>query len=232
MPKKSLVAMVKQALTKVGEKKFQNLQDSFFSNSGILNADLVQLIPPITNGVLENQRIGHTITPRALIVKVRLAYDRSTYSPSIAVVPFQARMFIFSMKNSKSNADILTVPVGSLLKLNGTNTAYTGTIGNNQLPANRDLFNIHHDKLVSFTGQGGISPPSAYTQAEKSHDFVFRVPLPKTLKYDDVINGNLFPTNAAVYFAVGYEYVDGSVPDVVNTNMRTTITYGLTYTDA
>jgi len=227
---KVLTAAIKKVVKSQAEKKFMNSNQTYRSNSGINVGDLVGVIPAISQGVDDFNRIGDKIRPTSLIVKVTLCNDNSAYATH-NVPPFTARVFVLSQKNIKSLTGLSGVATGSLLRLSGTEIAYLGGTGDNMLPINRDLFTVHGDRKVHFAGQSITGVTQTWTQSNKAVSMTFRVKCPASFTYDDAISTTL-PVNFAPFLAVGYQYDDGQVPDLVNTNLRVQVEYSVSYTDA
>lgn len=229
---------VQQVLASQTENKhsyFSTGDTLTYFNSGINSAaDMNQVLPSISIGTADNQRIGDELNGKRLRVKgfMRLtpkaATGTVTNDPKISNVV--ARLMIVSMKNA-SNFTTATNSFGnltSLLRKGGTTTAFTGTLSDIYADINTDVFTVHHNSVHYLTQDYVFVPSSsaAYVNAPVAMDikdsikfFNIDVKCKKTMKYDSVIDGGIRPTNFAPFLVMGYSYLSGDSPDVVNTQV-------------
>ena len=149
----------------VPEVKMVSTSGSASFNSGISSAsECYSLMPQITQGLDDYQRIGDRVQGRYLYIKGYVQWDQSYISTTLVggtswAPPSTCRVMILSQNNITTGSDISTrADPAHLLKDNvgtGTARAYSGTIVDNLAPINRDLFKVHMDKKVklNFVGQ-------------------------------------------------------------------------------
>lgn len=238
---KSVRAIAKSVIRKEAETKFVSLRQDLSFNSSISSAsECYALMPPISQGSDDYQRIGDRVSGRTLYIKGHINYNSNfldTPGVNNYVPPSTVRILILSQKNIKSNLQLTTpgVDVAHLLKDNvatGTGRSYTGGMTDNLAPINKDLFKVHLDKKVKMncvyqnsdgTGTGGwVGQKTAY--------FTCRIKLPAKLFYDDT-NGDV-PNNFAPFFCLGGVNDDGSSPYAVQQPYRVTFLSTAYYDDA
>lgn len=237
------VKKIVQAMTET-KKAFHASGDSLVKfNSGINSAgDMMQLFPNIAQGPDEGQRIGNLIRTHSLRVKGYLKLDINednnvTKLPSVAV-----RMMIVSMKTRPCYFDATGTPgtLATLLEKGQATVGFTGLLTDLYAPINTDVFTVHHDETIylnqSFINSVGASVPSQYLAQDVSQTVkFFDIPVKcknKLIRYDVDVGGGLFPTNFGPFLLVGYSYLDGSSPDVVDTKLGLQYDTILTYEDA
>lgn len=226
----------KQAFTTTGNSLLK-------FNSGIDSVgDLVQILPGISQGVAENQRIGNQICAKNLNVRGYLKLDVNDVSDSTKLPNVVARMMVVSMKTAGcfTDAQSQSPKVASLLKKGGTTTTFAGNLQDIYAPINRDVFTVHYDKKFylrqDFINAVGASPPSTTISQDVSKTVKFfnlNVKCKnKILKYDEDVGSDILPSNFAPFILLGYSYLDGSAPDVLDTKLGLCYDAVLTYEDA
>lgn len=210
-------------------------------NSGIdSTADMTQILPAISKGSEDNQRIGERIKAQRFTVSGFMKFDYNS-SPASNACSVGVRMMIVSLKtrNSLEAVTANAIPLTSLLKKGGTATAFTGILSDLTAPINTDLFTCHHNKvyylkqdMVYTTG----TPTNSWVTSDVSKLLrFFKINLKvknKDLKYDDGTNTGFYPTNYYPFLLIGYSYLDGSAPDTVSTKLGLEFTSQLTFEDA
>lgn len=209
-------------------------------NSGINSvADITNILPAISKGTNDNERVGERVRALRLNVRgyIKFDYNSAPASPASSV---GVRMMIVSVKgrNSYDMATINGNALFSLLKKGGTSTAFTGILSDLTAPINRDLFTVHHDKVMylkqDMVYQTG-TPTGDITTSDVSkliRFFNLNVKCRnKDLKYEDATNSGIWPTNFYPFLLIGYTYLDGSAPDTVSTKLGLEFTSTLKYED-
>lgn len=227
---KAVKKAVKTALRKESETKFVSVKQDLSFNSSINAAtECYPIMPAITQGDDDFERIGDKVRGRWLVLKGHIQYNAAyinTIGANNYVPPSTVRVLVLSQRNIRSNAQVQTLAdVAHLLKDNvatGTGRAYVGTMTDNLAPINKDLFKVHLDRKVRMkaiyqttdgTGTGSwVGLPTHY--------FTCRIKLPATLYFDDTNGGN--PNNFAPFFCLGSVLDDGSSPYSVQTPYRVT----------
>lgn len=173
------------------------------------------LIPPISQGTGESDRIGNKIHCKSLYVKYCLrAIDvTSGGSNDNPFRPFLARVVIYSKKLNKTDLN----NVGILE--NGSGSTNFGSAPETWLePYNTDVFTIHYSKqfkMVPAKRATGQTAPNQWAQdavVEGHKSFILRRAklknIPKTFLYND--NASSTPQNVACYMAVCVCNEDGT----------------------
>lgn len=237
--KAGVLAVVRRMLARNLENKVIGLAVEYntLHNSSIAAADcrpLVAEISPIDSaaGNTVTQRIGDRIKPKSLKVKgiVSIHLDGQQTQKDIYV-----RLVIASQKDVKVGSQILGGNIDTARLLS---TGYAG-VGNDQVnfqgyamdttyPINKDKFRVYMDKIVKLsacapTGVEGL------TKYSSRWSYTFKQ-LPSFLTYDEG-NGD-WANNFAPFFALGYAYSDGTVPDTVTTQVRSNVYSRFEFEDA
>lgn len=173
------------------------------------NAECYAVIPPVTQGQGDHERIGNIITPKSLKVKGFVSLiGNQTDSFWIDV-----DIWILTSKTLKSQYQESSLDMNSLLNAgNGLNTQYDGSFLNSTFPINTSLFTVLRHKKIRLTKPygnmntaicGGSAEVVANYSSEKfSSLFNFDVPLPAKLKYD--LDVQTIPSNYYPFMVIGY----------------------------
>lgn len=243
--KANFVRAVKQVISAQTESKHAHITSGnnlVFFNSGINSTgDMLQIIPNIAQGTADNQRIGDQIRGQKLTVSgyVRLGLNSEDVE-NRATTNVLCRMMIVSLKprngyyQDAANSAFLSL----LLKKGGTTSAFEGRLGDINAEINREVFTVHSDRKFYLT-QDMIAQPATAGLASVAVNtrniikfFKINVPCKKLLRYDSGLASGLQPTNFAPMLLLGYAALDGSNPDVINTNVGLNYISDFTYEDA
>lgn len=239
-----LVRRIKQVVSSLTEDKqaFTTQQNLKFNSGVDAVGDLVQILPGIAQGVGESQRIGNQIRAKSLNVKGFLKLDVNDVADSTKLPNVVARMMVVSMKvtSSYQDAQTLSSKIGTLLKKGATTTAFAGNLQDLYAPINRDVFTVHYDKKFylrqDYVNVTGASPPSQTLAQDISKTvkfFNFNVKCKgRILKYDEDVGSDILPGNFGPFLMLGYSYLDGSSPDVLDTKLALTFDSVFNYEDA
>lgn len=237
---------VKMVLSSLAEDKqaFLTTGNSLSKfNSGIDSVgDLIQVLPGISQGVAENQRIGNQIRAKNLNIKGYLKLDVNDINDSTKLPNIVARMMVVTMKTAPcfTEAQGQAPKVGTLLKKGGTTTAFSGILSDIYAPINRDVFTVHYDQKFylnqSYVNATGPSPPSTIISQDVSKTVkFFNINIKcknRVLKYDEDVAGDILPSNFGPFLLLGYSYLDGSSPDVLSTPLGLQFDSTFNYEDA
>lgn len=229
---KAVRKIAKAAVKSQAETKFVTrlVEDNVQHNSQISAGDFQQLVPLITQGTDDWQRIGDSIRPTSLVVRGLLSAD-NTYTTTNRVM--LVRVVIVSAKATKNltaTTSLWTNYANTLLQPNlDSGTQVVPFVGNQPellYPVNRDQFIVHMDKVFK------ISPCSNDAGEEENpastRMWMKKIKLPKKFTYDTGIDS---PNNFCPFMGIGYVYADGTGPDVLTTKIISTVTSRLTYKD-
>ena len=227
--KPALAKMVKQIMNRNEETKIATNQYGFTSfNSGISSSgDLQVVLPSVTQGVGQGNRVGSAITPIKLVIRGYVVYRCDTYQPAVML---GGRLFCFSDKTVSSYT--VATSAGSnynLLDVGGTSSSFTGSAIQFEYPHNNDQFKFYMDKKFKmlkpwgYTNTLGTSATSAITSFNSTMYVPFKLTIPaskmpKMLKYDSTLSTS-YPTNFAPFMALGYCNLENYSADVTPTQM-------------
>lgn len=235
-------SIVKKTLNKQMEHKFASTNNTQTFNQTISSAsECYTVVPKVTQGAGDYQRVGDKIKGTYLIIKGMVQYDKDFLTSQPYAPPSTVRVMILSQKNIKLATDVSSkAQVGQLLKENNVNSptarSYSGGLFDNLAKINRELFTVHMDKKIKFnwiTQQEytGTSPNVTWqTGNDRTKYFMCKIKVGKTLTFDDG-NGD-YPNNFAPFLCVGGVNDDGTAPWVAGTPYRVTYQQTLYYTDA
>jgi len=172
--------------------------------------EIYSLIPAVSQGVNDHQRVGQEIQPVSLTTKVNLSIvARSENSISIF-----AHVYFLTSKNIKDIKQQASVPITSMLDLgDGTNTQFNGGSYAAMLPINKSEFTVIAHKKILLQ-KAAYNPNSIYNPTETASADTFKhfatfsqkIPLPKELQY--LTAADTRPTNAFPFMVVGFTATD------------------------
>lgn len=236
--KAGVLAVVRRMLARNMENKVigYNPELGVSHNSAISGSDCRPLIPQIlpidsAAGSTSTQRMGDRISPKSLTVKGFVSFKPDTLTNTS---PVYVRVLILAQKSIKVGSQVLANAVDTSRLLRpaigpgNQEVQFTGQPTNLLSPINRDLFHVYFDRLIKLAPQAstGVEQQPMYN-ARYSYKFK---KLPAALTFDEG-NGN-WANNFAPFVAVGYGYVDGNVPDVINVRLIHTCFSQLQFEDA
>jgi len=216
-PSSALASKVKSIIRRGQETKFILYPPTNFNTSGNLSSftaftsgitstnEVYALIPRISQGEDDYQRIGNVIQPVSLTTKVNVALFTNQ---SMSVY---ADIFFCTSKNVKDVENTNDVPTGELLNNgNGGNQAYDGASYTAMLPVNRTEFTLIAHKRIKLqtcagdpnTALSGGSPASTSVNPQHTFSFSQKIPLPQRLLYEAAAKTS--PTNAFPFMMVGF----------------------------
>lgn len=239
---KKTTQLVNKILNKKLETKLATykVEDNVAHNSGIGPSDCYRICPALPNGDEMYQRLGDTVQPMKLVVNGYIAIDRNNAPDNR---PLQVRVLALGMVQAKRFSTVQTTfatNYAHLLRINsetGTTVAqYTGNVQDNLYPINNREFRVYGQRLLDMTPNtleqaGAPAPGSVESGHMVVRHFRFVIPTPKTLKFEDE-SGDNTPTNFAPFLSVGYQYMDGGGPDIIQTRIIVNAVSHLTYKDA
>lgn len=242
-PSKSLAKKIKTVIHAQTETKqaFYPLTLTAF-NSGISGSgDAIQIMPNISRGTSDNNRIGDQ--SRAMSLSLRGHMYLTTSNNSAANARIGVRMFVVSPKytpNFTLAQAAAPTWMPTLLKKGGTTTAFTGVISDLYAPVNTDAVTCHFDRVTYITipylyqglGTGSVNTLASWDLKDSCKFFNIKLKCKnKLLRYDDSIDP-LLPVNYGPVFLVGYCKLDGSSVDTVSTQLNVAFDSVFNYEDA
>lgn len=227
----------------IENKQAFNTLDLTAFNSGINSTgDAIQIVPNISVGASDNQRIGDQLRVQRLSIRGHIisAFSipnaQSNCRIAVRMMIVQPR-YISSYPIAVTNA---TTWMGGLLKKGGVTTGFSGTISDLYAPINSDFVIKYYDKVMylptplSYAGTGttNVNTLGSFDISKTVKFFNINLKLRnKLLKYDSTIS-NLLPTNYSPVFLLGYVHLDNTSPDIVSTQVSCAFDASLLYEDA
>lgn len=191
-------------------------------NAQISNADIVPLLPSITQGTASSQRVGDKIAPVNL--RVNGATSLNDYGQGFIGQPLTVRVMVLAAKSIKDGTLLASqAPMNQLLDNGGSSAAWDGSTARSLFRINTDLFQV----LGSRTFKLGDT--TAENTRSMTKRWAFNVKCPKSLLYT---TGNINPSNFAPFLAVGWCRDDGVTPGITELSIVNTANTLLTFKDA
>lgn len=254
IPKKSkkfdLKRFVKAIVKKEDNRRMETKEAFTYSNATFFNSgieasgDMVQILPNISKGTADNQRIGDQIVAKSLSLKgfVRFLPQPTSATNDMHYGHVAIRLMVLSLKTAPNYTAAVAnaAQLSNLLKKGGTTVAFTGAISDLYAPVNTDVFTVHYNK-VYYVNQSFIMQMSgAGNQSAVSVDgsklvkfFNIRIKCKdKILKYDAGTSSDVLPSNYGPFLSAGYVYLNGNAPDTLTTNLQIGYDSKFDYEDA
>lgn len=241
-PSKNFQKMVRSVTSKDMEDKqaWTNFNPTWF-NCGINSSgDACRLFPDIGNGTANNARIGDVIKSKRFNVKGHILFAPQGVGQSDSYRRIACRLMVVTPKQFagyRSAIDNATTWMAYLLKKGGATSGFSGVISDLYSPINHDAITAHYDKVFYMNQPSIVSGTTSNTlpldlsNTVKTFNITFSTKN-KKLTYDQNIDSNMTPTNAAYILICGYCFLDGSSPDTITTRIQLGYTLTLTYEDA
>lgn len=207
----------------VGRGRENKMVSRFVMNNETFESPVTAIypiIPQISQGTQDFQRIGETVQPKGLYFKMQLGLDSDA---QIDNRPLAARVMVVSLKTVKNEQFLTSAFTSASARLLKYNDPVSGIIElpygtqpySNLPPINKDLFNVHMDKRVVLS-PGHTSGGNSVEQLTKAQRFVScKLKLP-TLHFDSQVPawGN-YATNSCPFVIIGWEYTDGAAGETI-----------------
>lgn len=237
---------VNRVIRRSEETKFASQQYALANfNSGInSSADLISLLPQISNGSGQNARIGTKIRPVRMEITGYVVYQTGAVGGANLgnndARMLGARLFVYQDKATKSYTN--NIYNYQLLDLGGTSIDFTGTALNWVSPHNKDQFTFFADRKMKIFKPHGLtnltttSASHALTSMDASMFHPFRIvltqkQLPAVLHFDEN-DSAVYPTNFSPYIALGYCDLLNNSPDTISSQIAMEFVCTLYYKDA
>lgn len=236
-PIKDLIKKVihEQAETKQGWTTF----NPTFFNSGINSSgDACRLIPDMTKGTDDNDRVGDQIKVQKFTISGHILFAPQGPSQSDSYRRVACRLMVVSPKafaGYRSAVDNATTWMSYLIKKGGTTTNFSGLISDLYAPINHDAITSHYDEVFFVNQSFFTSSTGAMAGDMNQSTRFFKINLKvknKTFKYDDTIDSGLTPSNACYILLCGYVFLDGSSPDTLSTRIQLGYSSMIDYEDS
>lgn len=218
-PRKQFKKAVEKIVKSNIERKVANTNSGsqlvFFDSQIVAAGDMIQIVPNITKGVQENNRISNLIEAEKLVIKGYVRFNtlsnvNNKYS-QVAV-----RLFLVSLKQRSNYNDVQssTTYLSVLLRKGGSEVPWSGIISDIYADLNTDVWTKHMDRVMYLSQDQMFTDVGSINTKETVKFFRKTISCKKVLKYDDTISSGLLPTNFAPILLIGYCYMNGASPDV------------------
>lgn len=240
---KAVTSIVKSVMNKELESKYAAQITNYTTFNSIISTfaecyPAMPFIGPSSSPAQTWLRAGDSISPMTLNLKVQVALAHIARTASLRV-----HLFVLTSKQYKNLAWLSTAAASAAQPFMFSNGA-GGISGYNGLPTDamqRYNFNdytiLAHKSHVLIGNVGfsnedttaGNAPNTTVGGTVKKWNI--KIKCPKTLKYTEG-SGAVYPNNFAPFFAIGYEKLDGSSPDIVNKSIVANWSTQLLFKDA
>lgn len=244
-PSRYLTQAVQQIISKNVESKHAYHEQTLtqFNSSIGSSGDVLQIFPDISQGFLDNARIGDQIRLQGLKIKGHIIMNLASSYTDFRI---GVRQMIVQPKNFTDQTGLeynFNVWYSTLLKKGGATVPFTGIISDLYSDINTDVFTVLHDEVHFMTqaatipqpgGNGAGGGTTSQVVDHQSCKF-FSINLPtknKLLRYDSDISGGVNPVNFAPVMLVGYVNLNGAGADNINTKIAMEYVANAMYEDA
>jgi hypothetical protein len=199
------------------------------ANGASVVNDWYRAIPLLNQGLTSYTRIGKKVTPVSCHIDLQIKFDKDdALTRDIWVVFWMVTPRVTPVYPGIQSAPVYPFQSYTFLDAGqGQNVSFNGSYQGQILPVDKEGFHLHKHHAWrlckssgKFNGSGIISAFSGSTSDGKpsiggehvERHFKIRVPLPKTLMYDQ--ENSATPSNTGPVWSVGYYYANGTNPDV------------------
>lgn len=211
-------------------------------NSGINSSgDLMNVIPGITQGIQDNNRIGDQIRAQKLKIKGYMTLTQGL-STTVGNARIGVRLMLVYPKMYPSydgaTANAATW-LGALLKTGATTHGFVGsTVRDLYAPINTDAITVGYDRVhhITMPYYNVATSVGLVTQDLKYSTKFFTITKKlrnSCFKYDSTFgSAGLYPANKVWFLVAGYVHLDGSAADVATTVLNVAFDSYLDFEDA
>lgn len=207
-------------------------------NSGInVIGDATKILPSVTQGTNDAQRIGDQLTGLKLTVKGAIVYNPSTGQyGTFANSRLGVRMMIVQPRQYSNIDDVqsnASAWLSLLLKKGSSTSAFTGILSDLWAPINSDYIIKYYDKVFYMDAPYQATAVGSTVMGNSTRIFKHTMKLRnKVLKYDSSVSSGSQPVNYAPVLLIGYTHMDGSGADTLTTAIQLTYDTIFNYEDA
>lgn len=235
-PSKSFVKKVQTVINKNSEDKqaYTSIVNVNYNSAINSSADINFIIPNISTGTEDNQRIGDQL--RAKLFKLDGHIITNLTFTSYSACRIGVRVMVVQPKMYRSQDVIISNATGwlsTLLKKGGTTNYFTGVVSDLYAPINTDTITTYYDKLFYMrTPYVPGSVTNDLNTASSTKFFRFHKNLKnKLLRYDDTVGAAISPVDWNPVLLVGYAKLDSGTPDTITTEINLNWVSTLDYQD-
>lgn len=235
-PSKTFVKKVNTILRKNIENKqaWLTYPLATFNSAADSAGDILQVMPLVSQGVTESQRIGDDIRAQKLTIKGHMI---STLSGNLSYSRIAVRMLVCQPKfapNSVLEASQFNSWLPYVLRIGGSNIGLNGTIESLYAPVDHDVITCYHDKTFFLSNPRLLTDVGQQETRQSVKFFNLSLKLRnKLLKYNGNFSGDNRPISYAPVILFSYVFLDGTAPITVTPQvMSMTFTSALEFEDA
>lgn len=198
--KKSLKSTIKKIMNADIELKRQERATSYNNIFNVINdARIVSLMPVLSQGVGQGDRIGNVINLKKAILRINIKDDSTS---TIANNPLYFDMYIFKFKKNNVTPPTAADMAKFLQNGNGA-SAYDGNPFAGLRDLNNDLFTLKIHKRFNMIHTFTVNNPSGYGSmvSNKTVKYDISKYIKNVLHFDD--NASITPINDNLYVAIG-----------------------------
>lgn len=182
------------------------IKEAIFKQEGVSfnstinsQADLQQLLPSVTAGTGDGQRVGRRIRPVSLTVRGYMSYDAFTTS-TVDVGPLECHLFAIRTKNTRCAVNLTSADT-YFLDDAGEGRQWDSSITRSLLPVLRSNYTQlgHKRSKLACLGAGGVSID--YT-APTYVRFTMKIKIKQELHYSEA--SNMYPDNWCGFITGGF----------------------------
>lgn len=243
----NLKRYVQKAIQKTQEKKSVSLDTGLISFNSVINSsgDCINLIPPVPQGLGDGDRIGDQIKGASIElnghIQANLGLTRFIGSGECRLA---VRVFVLEAAIASNvavlawlNGNGVTDVFNNLLKKGDQVGPFAGDVQSLYLPVNQEVYKVFYDKVhfitVPWQRNGatiGVTQVNDSVDVAKSFKMLkIKIPCKKVLQYQNGTSN--VPANFAPFIMMGYSFVDGTSPDLLDTKIAAQFVSTLNYTD-
>lgn len=225
---------LRKAINRTDETKYISTELTNLSYAAPIGSanDCVPLVPKISQGVDDFQRIGRKVKPTRSYVDVYLGF-----TPNLDGTALQTSQQIYAViyvVTSKIWKNFNSLPIGPgifnglLDNGDGTSGPFQGSLSDLSKPVNRDEFRGLKRYVVKLTRNPGLQNEASVAGGGLStnlHTMSGRLRIPvklPALHYDDYTTTTTggYPVNVAPVMCIGWCYTDGSMVGLEDPNLH------------
>lgn len=236
-PSKALVNAIQKVVQGDQEVKQSFHQQNLlaFDGTPVTANDLLRILPNITNGIQDNERIGSKIKAVSLKIKGHLIM-KATVGGNFSYCKIAVRLMCVAPRQCGSYTTLVGTTLGTayaqtLLQKGAGSTGYNGSISDLYADIDRDSSIVYYDKIHYMTLDQLQTVSGSQNVRQTVKFFNMSIPIKnRNLLYNDTLD-SVQPQNCCPVIMCGYTYLDGNAADAV-TNVSIAYDSFLNFTDS
>lgn len=236
-PSKALVKTIQKVVSGDQEVKQSFHQQNIlaFDGTPVTANDLLRIMPNITNGIQDNERIGAKIKAVSLKIKGHLIM-KSIVGGNFSYCKIAVRLMCVAPRQCGSYTTLVGTTLGTayattLLQKGSGSSGYNGTISDLYADIDRDSSIVYYDKIHYLSLDQLTTAVGSQNVRQTVKFFTINVPIRnRVLQYNDTLD-SVQPQNCCPVIMCGYTYLDGAAADAA-TNVSIAYDAMLDFTDS